>query len=169
MRVRSLLLLAGACLLAGCTSVQTIYMDEATDETFTVLNAHGEHQMARLTLFGQPSMTANGLHVRPDSTAWLSTRTGRRFAVPTSAVEEVRFAKKRIVKGAVIGAGFGMAVGLALGEDCQPQDLECISRWDLAPMGGLVSGAFGGVIGSRGQLRFRFVAATQRPAQARRE
>ena len=169
MCARSLPLLLVAGLLTGCITTNAVYMDRPSEDMLAEINALGEGRTARLTLFGQPSITVNNIYVRTDTTAWESTRTGRRLVALTAEVEEIRFAQKLIAEGAVVGAGLGLFAGMILGRDCPSDDPECISRGDLTPMAGLVGGAFGGILSSRGQVRYRFVAATGQPLQIMRE
>ncbi len=164
MRSGSLLLViciaAAASLLGGCASTETIRLAAATDSTFAPINAQGQQRQARVLLTRRPPLTVVGLRMTPDSTFWLSPRTGRELTAPTLDVLEIRFSRNRAWKGAILGAAIGVALGLALGENCSGRDDDetCISRIDLMPMGALVGGLLGGLFGARSSVRYRIDA-----------
>lgn len=114
---RLALALSGLALLTGCVSTKPIAFD--TPEGRTHVNNLALHGCPVLKLAGQRGRQITALSITADVTTWIDRLTGEVRSAPTSTVEAVAFRRdgRGALKGAAIGLGTGVVLGLIAGAD----------------------------------------------------
>lgn len=161
--MRALALLTLAAVLAGCTTTTRVV--DRTDVA-AVAGAHAAlaGQIARIDLVSGESLEGRVAFVRMDSTAW--TDDAAIQTVPTAGVAAVVVDTRgrSVGRGALIGTGVGLALGLvALATvDQEPDDLGAVIEGAFtgffalaaAPVGAFYGTVGGAIVGRRVEVVF---------------
>lgn len=102
--------------MAGCTHTHPLTLSTPTGRAAVTARAAG--RTVQLRLDGEPSRLVRDLTVDADTARWTDRRSGRVRAEPTARVRAVSF--RRDGRGALTGAGVGLATGVLLGVTTDP-------------------------------------------------
>jgi len=133
--------------LIGCSHTKIIKTTEL--EHATPLPKNYTIQRVQLTLSNGEKRVVKKLFISPDSTTYFDTEKGEDIKIATSDISSVQH--KNQVKGALIGTGTGLLVGVTYGHLTRPNKLgsieEALGVDDAYSIRTMMCGGAGGLVG----------------------